>query len=174
MSWIDKELRRRQKQEARQDGRGRGVTSINATDAAAGDAANGIAALWDRLEEANAALPPELQLPRLALSDGRFDEAFANCVVVLMAANGAGIGFTGSAIRYVWPEKRLSKSNNLWIKSQGAAGFAASRRVKTSMPGITMEDAPFDERAVDRILRSMVTNRQVTWRMVTRRRFLFF
>jgi hypothetical protein len=174
MSWIDKELRRRQKQEARQDGRGRGITSINAADSADGEDARGIAALWDRLEAANAALPPELQLPRLTASTGRIPEEFAKCVVVLLAANGAGIGFTGSAIRYVWPEKRLSKSNNLWIKAQGAAGYAASRRIKTSMPGITMEDAPFDERAVDHILRNMVTNRQVTWRMVTRRRFLFF
>lgn len=174
MSWIDKELRRRQKQEARQDGRGRGVTSLQDSDSAAGDDTSSIAALWDRLEEANAALPPELQLPRLTASTERFDESFANCVVVLMAANGAGIGFTGGAIRYVWPEKRLSKSNNLWIKSQGAAGYAVSRRVKTSMPGITMQDAPFDERSVEPILRNMVTNRQVTWRMVTRRRFLFF
>lgn len=133
-----------------------------------------IAALWDRLLEANAALPPELQLQQLSASDRRFDEAFANSVVALMAANGAGIGFTGSAIRYVWPEKRLRKSNNLWIKAQGAAGYAVSRRIKTSMPGITMEDAPFDERSVDRLLRNLVTHRQVTWRMVTRRRFLFF
>ncbi|MEN9630214.1 MAG: hypothetical protein RJA10_3442 [Pseudomonadota bacterium] len=174
MSWIDKELRRRQKQEARQDGHSRGNTSINADDSAQGEDAHGITALWERLEAANAALPPELRLPRLTDSTGRFPEEFANCVVVLRAANGAGIGFTGTAIRYVWPKKRLSKSNNLWIKTQGAAGYAASRRVKTSMPGITMQDAPFDDRSVERIVRSIVTNRQVTWRMVTRRRFLFF
>lgn len=170
MSWIDRELRRRQKQ----DVRGRGSTSAGLTAGSLEDESRGVAALWDRIEQANAGLPAELQLPRLLASTTRMAEEFAGCSVLLKAANGAGIGFTGSAIRYVWPKKRLRKSNNFWIKAHGAGGFVVSRRVKTSMPGITMQDGVFDEGSIERILRCLVTARQVTWRTVTRRRFFFF
>ena len=170
MSWIDRELRRRQKQ----DVRSRGSTSIGAASASMEDESRSIAALWARIEQANAELPPELQLPRLATPAVRLAEEFAACNVLLKAANGAGIGFTGSAIRYVWPKKRLSKSNNFWIKGHVTGGYVVSRRVKTSMPGITMQDGVFDERSIERILRCLVTARQVTSRAVTRRRFFFF
>lgn len=170
MSWIDKELRRRQKQ----DGRGRSTTSSGAASVSPADESRDIAALWDRIEQANAALPPELQLPRLQAPASRMAEEFAACSVLLKASNGAGIGFTGSAIRYVWPRKRLSKSNNFWIKAHGAGGYVVSRRVKTSMPGITMQDGVFNEGSIERVLRCLVTARQVTWRAVTRRRFFFF
>jgi hypothetical protein len=170
MSWIDKEVRRRQRRESQ----GRGNTSIAPSSGGLDIDAKGIAVLWDRIEESNAALPPELRLPRLTASTTKFYDEFSVCVVLLKGDNGAGIGFTGDAIRYIWPVKRQRKSNNLWIKAHGRMGYVVSRRVKTSMPGITMVESAFDERSVDHILKCLVTDRQVTWRSVTRRRFWIF
>jgi hypothetical protein len=170
MSWIDKEVRRRQKR----DSQGRGDTSITPSSGGLNGDAKSIAELWDRLEATNEALPPELKLPRLSASTTKFYNEFSVCAVLLKGSNGAGIGFTGDAIRYIWPVKRLRKSNNLWIKAHGTFGYVVSRRVKTSMPGVTMVEAAFDEQSVDHILKCLVTDRQVTWRTVTRRRFWIF
>ena len=170
MSWIDKELRRRQKP----GGQGASSVSLVSASGAEGGPAKPIAALWDRIEELNQALPPELQLTHQTPGSAHLPDSLNMCQVVLRAGNGAGLGFTGSAIRYAWPKPRATKSHNFWIKCPPGEGFTLSRRIKTSMPGLTMQEARFDERALDHILRCLVTHRLGTWRSVRRRRFWLF
>lgn len=170
MSWIDKEMRRRQ----RLEGQGRsGLSTASAADAQSAEP-DAMAALWARIEQAHAKLPPELQLTRQTPATASLPEALAMCQVVWRAANGAGIGFAGNGIRYAWPKPRLKKSNNFWIRSRPSTGYYLSRRVKSGMPGLTMEESRFDERSVDHVLKCLVTGRQVTWRSVRRRRFWLF
>jgi hypothetical protein len=170
MSWIDKELRRRQK-----PGEHGSSTTSRMSGSDDGDGSTrAIHALWERFEDAHQALPQALQLTHQTPASAHLPDALKMCQVVLRAGNGAGLGFTGSAIRYAWPQPRLSKSHNFWIKCPPGAGFTLSRRIKTSMPGLTMQEGRFDERAVDHILRCLVTNRLVTWRSVSRRRFWLF
>ena len=103
MSWIDKEIRRRDK--AR--------TAAAPSQPSPEQAATRMAALWAELESANDALPPDLRLaadrnPAPAIEGPGFR-------VWLRAPNGAALGFTGEAIRYLWPDANPRRSNNFWI-----------------------------------------------------------
>ena len=170
MSWIDRELRRRQKLEAKQ----RDGNSMPPAAPGAGSTAARIATLWGRFEAANDALPEELRLARKTPANGRFAPEHAMFQVFLQSSNGAGIGFTGDAVRYVWPKPNMKKSNNFWIRCQPEAGYLLGRRVGPSLAEPRIVEREFDERSVDRIMRRLVTAKRVTWRSVRKRRFWLF
>jgi hypothetical protein len=170
MSWIEKELKRRQKAEAKEpDGH-----SIASASPAPSSAIERIKSLWDRFEQCNDALPQELRLQRKTSSTGNLAPEHAMFVVMLRSSNGSGIGFTGDAIRYVWPIPSLKKSNNFWIRARAGAGYVIGRRVGTSLAEPKMNERPFDERAVERIIKCLVTSKRVTWRSIRKRRFWLF
>jgi hypothetical protein len=173
MSWIDKELRRRQMREARPKG-GDENLSVSPETAEAGTDSARIAALWARFEQANAALPAELQLRREGPEQQTYKPERAMFQTLLLAANDAGIGYTGGAIRYFWPRKNMQRSNNFWIRYQADKGAMLSRRQTPSLLRMSMAERRFDERKVEHILRCMVTLQKVNWRSVGKRRFWLF
>jgi hypothetical protein len=170
MSWIDKELRKREKLEARANAR------LESVQAAEGDAAAGarIQALWDLFEATNDALPEKLKLKREAPASDGFSSEHSMFLVVLKAKNGACLGYTGDAIRYIWPQKSLRSSNNFWIRWQPGLGYRLSRRVKPTMFRPSVEERAFRQPAVDHILRCLVIDKRVTFRSVRKRRFWLF
>jgi hypothetical protein len=170
MSWIDKELRKREKLEARAAAR---QDSVLADEDGAPDGAR-IQALWDLFEATNDGLPDKLKLKReVPVSDG-FPSDRSMFLVTLNAKNGACLGYTGDAIRYVWPQKSLRSSNNFWIRWQPGRGYRLSRRVKATAFTPGTQERAFREPAVDHILRCLVTDKRVTFRSVRKRRFWFF
>ena len=87
-----------------------------------------MALLWDRLQAANAALPAELKLAPEAGVPAGLAPAVPEFLSWLRAPNGAGLGWTGIAIRYVWPEKNQRKSYNFWIRWKAGVGYMVSHR----------------------------------------------
>jgi hypothetical protein len=170
MSWIDKELRKREKQEARAQAR------MDSVQAGEGDAADGsrIQALWDLFEATNDALPEKLRLQREVSAGDGFPSERSMFLVMLNAKNGACLGYTGDAIRYLWPHKSARSSNNFWIRWQPGQGYRLSRRVKATALRPGTEERAFREPAVDHILRCLVIDKRVTFRSVRKRRFWLF
>lgn len=167
MSWIEKERKRRQKeaekQAAEQAVRDSGLHV---------DGEHALRALWQRLEAGNAALPPELQLHREEVSTP--PERGPRFLVWLRAPNGAGLGFTGDAVRYVWPERRASSSNNFWIRwNEARAWLEVSQRVSQATPPV-MKDRRFDERRIELLLRGLVRGERVKAASLRKKRFGLF
>jgi hypothetical protein len=176
MTWIDKELRKREKREAREAralAKQTVAPPIDAATAAAAEAAS-IQALWDRLEAMNTELPDKLQLKREIPAADEFPSERSVFLVLLSAKNGAAVGYTGDAIRYIWPQKNLRSSNNFWIRWRPAQGYRVNRRTRPSMLRGETEERGFKESSLDHILRCMVTDRQVKFRTVRKRRFGLF
>ncbi len=155
-SWVDKELKKRS------------AAAPVATAAGAADdgaaAAQQIAALWQRIVDANRALPDELRLEfdehplpaPAALPGPRF-------LAWLRAPNGAALGLTGDAIRYLWPDPAQGKkSHNFWIRATPQRGLVLTRRIGGAMGMPNVTEYRFDERRIDGLLRSLVTGRRVT------------
>lgn len=131
--------------------------------------------LWQRLEETNEALPDELRLPietsGLALSPPG-GPVFTKW---LRAPNGAGLGLTIDAIRYWWPDRSQGKkSHNFWIVWMAGQGLRVRRRISSTSPVPVMTDAAFDDRALQRLLRCLVTGKRVTLRSVRKKRLWIF
>ena len=173
MSWIDKELRRRQQREPRPKAADDG-SSVAPEDAEGASDLARIAALWDRFEQANAALPAELQLRREGPAEQTFRPDRAMFQTLLLATNDAGIGFTGDAIRYFWPRKNPKRSNNFWIRYQPGKGAMLSRRQAPSLVRMSVAEQRFNEGKVEHILRCLVTQKLVSWRSIGKRRFWLF
>jgi hypothetical protein len=176
MTWIDKEMRKREKREAReaQDlARHAAASAIDPAGAAAAEAAS-IRALWQRFEAMNTALPEQLQLKREIPAADEFPSERSVFLVLLNAKNGAAIGHTGDAIRYIWPETNERSSNNFWIRWRPLQGYRLCRRTRPSALRGETEERPFNESSLDHIFRCMVTDRQVTFRTVRKRRFGLF
>jgi len=170
MSWIDKELRRRQKIVVKK----REENSIAPAGPGAGNELERISALWGLFEQANNALPPELRLLRKTPSTNSFAPEHAVFSVLLQSHNGSGIGLTGVAIKYVWPKPGQKKSNNLWIRCQAETGYFLGRRVGGTIAEPNMDERVFNERAVEHIIECLVKARRVSWRSVSKRRFWIF
>ncbi len=167
MSWIDKERKRRQKeaekQAAEQAVRDSGLHV---------DGEHALRALWQRFEAGNAALPAELQLHREEVSMP--PERGPQFRVWLRAPNGAGLGFTGDAVRYVWPERRASSSNNFWIRwNESGARLEVSQRVSSATPPV-MKDRRFDDRRIERVLKGLVQGTRVKASKLRKKRFWLF
>ncbi len=170
MSWIEKELRRRKKMDARS-------TQADAQGPASAGETNvqeRIRSLWMRFESANAQLPAELQLRRQSGDEFKVQLDLRIFQIILRAANGAGLGFTGDAIKYFWPEKNARKSNNLWIRPRPDGTFQIFRRRQQVSLQATGDEATFDEKSIDRIVKCLVTDRRVTWRSARKRSLWLF
>jgi hypothetical protein len=172
MSWIDKELRRRQKADSRKQDKNSVAAPLGP--AGAGTAVLSMAELWEKFEDANNALPPELKLIRQSAASANFSPDRAMYLTLFLAANGAGLGFTGSAVRYFWPKKDAKKSNNFWVRYEPAKGYVLSRRLKPSWIRPNVEESSFNPGMVDHIVKCLVTDTRVTWRAISKRRFWFF
>lgn len=163
MSWVDRELKRRAVSTTT-GGRGGEVGAVEH-----------VQGLWQKLEAANDALPEALRLP--AETEGPMMSPPGGPVFTkwLRAPNGAGLGLTADAIRYTWPERNKGKkSHNFWIVYAPDKGLRVRRRVSSTSPLPVMVEAAFNENAVPRMLRSMVTNKRITVRAVRRKRLFFF
>jgi hypothetical protein len=168
MSWIDRELKRR----------------IAATEKAASrqspafSAADRMRELWNKIELANEGLPAELRLgyesgEKAVNAVPNFLEG-VTFVAWLKAQNGAALGFTGDAIRYVWPKPNPRKSNNFWIRwDTGRECYLISRRVDSLEPG-TIVSSAFDDARIDRMIKYLVLGRRVKPRVVRKKRWWLF
>jgi hypothetical protein len=174
MSWIKKELRKRERLETRAAGQEPGPQDSDPVGEAAALTATKAQALWDRIEATHAALPEPLQLKREVPESHEFPSERAAMLVLLSARNGACIGYTGDAVRYLWPKKNVSQSNNFWIRWRVGKGYVVSRRTRPSLLRSSAEEQAFRDSAVDHILRCLVTERQVKFRSVRKRRFWLF
>jgi hypothetical protein len=178
MSWIQKELRKRERHEARAAARAQAQVQEQRDSELAGETAAAAAAkaqaLWDRFEATNAALPERLQLKREIPGPHEFPSERSVLTVLLCAKNGACIGYSGDAIRYLWPKKNASKSNNFWIRWQAGRGYRISRRTQPSLFRSSSQERAFREASVDHILRCLVTDQQVKFRSVCKRRLGLF
>ena len=114
MSWIEKELRKREKLEARAQAK---QDSLQHGEEEANEHAR-IQTLWALFEATNDALPKKLKLQREVATGEGFSVERSTFLVALNAKNGACLGYTGDAIRYLWPKKSLRSSNNFWIRWQ--------------------------------------------------------
>jgi len=170
MSWIDKELRRRQTAQVKsQTG-----SSVQAEGDAAQTEAERLLALWARFEQAHEALPTELKLTRQTPEDTAFSPDRAMFKVLLLTHNHAGLGLTQDGIRYFWPKGNTRKSNNFWIRYRVGKGYVLSRRVQASWISSAVDERAMNERSVDAVIKALVTGKRVTWRSVRRRRLWLF
>lgn len=162
MSWIDKELKRREKE----------AEPVGRPDAEAPDPARIIGDLWQRLEQANAALPEAL---RLKLERDETPPRMGPYVRIwLRAPNGAALGFAGDAIRYTWPERNARRSRNFWITwNADLERLEISQRIGSATPPV-MRRWRFDARRIEQLLQGLVTSRQVKPRSLRKRRLWLF
>ena len=169
MSWINKELKRRARApEAEPE-----AVAASAQPLAGGEqAVLAIQALWQRLEAANEALPPELKLRRepvtLAPRQGpRFQ-------VWLRAPNGAAIGHAGDSLRYLWPGSQGRRSSNFWIGWDAQAGRLELRQRVTPLPSPVIARHRFDERRTELIVKQLVLGRKLSVRALRKKRLWLF
>ena len=133
MSWIDKELKRRAKAVQAE-------AVVRESEAERRDPSRLMVELWQRFEAANAALPTELRL-RVERVDTPPTQG-PRFQTWLRADNGAGLGFAGDAIRYVWPERNAKKSRNFWIRwNPDRDRPEVMRRVGSATPPLTVSIA---------------------------------
>lgn len=164
MSWIEEELQRREALEARDGTAGRSRPGDQHGQAES----SGIPRLWDRFEAANLALPETLQLRRQARKPGAGPAGMPDFLVWLIAPNGAGLGLTGSGIRYRWPEESRLKSNNFWIHWHPKKGYRLVRRVGPANGAPSMSERRLKDDSVEEMLRCLVTNTRVDYKTVSR------
>jgi hypothetical protein len=171
MSWVEKELKRRNADAARETVAGQ---SRRGDTRGLGDPGK-IAALWERIDAAHAALPAQLQLRKEAGEPAQSLPDAPPFVHWLVAENGASLGLNDEGIRYVWPQVNQRKSNNFWIRWRDGKGYVVTQRVGRGWPGDSkIRERRFDERKVDHLLRCLVTGAHVKPRSITRRRFWLF
>ena len=169
MSWVDKELKRRKKTAVRDTQPGLPLHQPQE----AVDPVEKLRALWQRLEEHNAALPAPLRLRREVPQPGKFAAPGPVFAVALVASNGACLGLTDDGLRYLWPEKAARKSNNFWIRWKAGQGFVINRRVGGSVAGTIEDEHPFNEDSVEHIIKCLVTNARVKSRSLHTGKILF-
>lgn len=172
MSWVDKELKKKQRAAAR--ARGAGPISRTHADAEGHRDPARIRALWERIVQANEALPPELRLRRDGNPMGAAAESGPPFHLWLVAENEAALGFNGEAIRYEWPRIHPRKSNNFWICWTREKGYYLNRRVERLWSSNETEERPFDESRIDHLLKCLVRGERVTTRSLSARRIPFF
>lgn len=165
MSWIDKEIKKRE--HAAQPSNMPAAATIVSE-------AEHMAALWNKLESANHALPPELRLkadfnlPAIAAQD------VPNFLVWFKAPNGAGLGFTGEAIRYVWPQRNDRSSYNFWVRWTPDRGYVLARRIVSSISGPKIVERRFNDLRSEHMIKCLVTGARITPRSVRKKRLWVF
>lgn len=174
MAWTDKELKKRSAHAARESTSGANTGTSKSAGSDSDLEANRIAALWDKFEAANKALPQGLQLqPQLDKPDHAVPgkPPFRQW---LTTPNGAGLGFNGEGIRYYWPQASKSKSNNFWIRWEAGLGYVICRRVGMSAASPRTEKLRFKEACIDRMLKCLVTGVRIKPSAIRMRRFWVF
>ena len=138
------------------------------------DEGTGMASLWEKFEALNNALPEKLKLRR----DVDRNEGFVPNVppfhVWLMASNGAGLGFTGEGIRYVWPDESRGRSHNFWIRWDAEQGYQLSQRLGWSWSGASIKECKFNEDTVDHMIKCLVVGVRIKSKTVCKRRRWWF
>jgi len=167
MSWVDKELQRRETKPvaATKLRAGRGADSQMPSESAA------MQTLWHKIEALNQALPEALRLRADAqTADGLLFNAPA-FRLWLMAPDGAGLGFTGEGVRYFWPVPSRRRSHNFWIRWPDERGYRMTQRLGWAVTGASAVEAPFNEAKLDHIIQCLVQGRRVRFRAVRVRRW---
>ncbi len=167
MSWIEKERKRRQREAEKS-----AAVQAAADSGLDVDGEHAMRALWQRFEAGNAALPPELQLLREEVT--YVPERGPRFLAWLRAPNGAALGFTGDAVRYVWPERNASRSHNFWIRwNNDERWLEVSQRVSSATPPV-MRDYRFDDSRIEQVLKGLVQGQRVKAAKLRKRRFWLF
>ena len=165
MSWIDKEVKKRERQVRKSQPPSRMDTASEAVK---------MAELWSIVQAANDALPPDLKL------QGAFDPSLNALpgapifIAGLRAPNGAGLGFTGDAVRYTWPERSQRVSHNFWIRWKAGGGYTSTQRAKPSATAPKTSDRTFDPARVEYLIKCLVLGIRVTPRAIRKRRLWIF
>ena len=168
MSWIQKELKRRQRKPAAPPATVAGEASAEAQ--RAGEEA--MAALWQRLEAFNDALPEELKLRRETVTETPLQgPAFR---VWLRSHQGASLGYTGDGVRYNWPGPSGRRSHNFWIGWDAQAGRLELRQRISPMPSPVIARHCFDERRTELIIKRLVLGQRVAVRALRKKRLWLF
>jgi hypothetical protein len=165
MSWIDKELKRREVKPAAAPT----VRGGSGTDSQTQDDTAAMQRLWDKIEALNAALPEPLRLrsvPNHKDGGPLNTPAFR---VWLVAEGGAGLGFNGDGMRYFWPVAGRRRSHNFWVRWHASKGYTVTQRLGSSWGGASVAEAPFKAGSVDHIIRCLVQGRCVSFRSVKAR-----
>jgi hypothetical protein len=172
MSWIAREEKKRQRHAARLASRPSTTGRADLDSAVGLDGEQAMRQLWEQLESANSALPAALRLQREpVVLQPRQGPRFQ---VWLKAPNGAALGFSGDAVRYVWPQKNARRSHNFWIRFNHESGWhEVNQRVSSAVPPV-MQSWRFDEGRVERLIQALVTGRRVKARSLRKRRFWLF
>lgn len=167
MSWIDKELKRRAATP---------VASVKARAASGSDSqmpgdSAAMQRLWEKIEAMNQALPEPLRL-RVDLNQQQDGLLFNTPAfrLWLMAPDGAGLGFSGEGVRYLWPVPSQGRSHNFWIRWHEKQGLRVTQRLGWSWTGASAVEAPFNEAKLDHIIRCLVQGRRARFQAVRVRR----
>ena len=129
-------------------------------------------ALWQRLETANDALPPELKLRREPVTQApRQGPRFQ---VWLRAPNGAAIGHAGDALRYLWPGSPGRRSSNFWIGWDAEAGTPGTAPTGVAAAFAGDRAARFDERHTELIVKRLVLGKKLSVRALRKKRLGLF
>jgi hypothetical protein len=166
-SWIKKELKKR-------DALARRAGQATAPAALVDSEPERMAALWQRIEEAKRALPEALQLRPAGSAPVMGGPDPPRFRVWFDAAQGAGLGFTGDAVRYTWPQQNARVSRNFWLRWSTRQGYVVVRRINTRVAGLEMIEERMDERAVAHLIKCLVTGKRVTPRSMRVKRFGLF
>ena len=162
MSWIDKELKRREATVVAPDK----ARAVGNNDLQQPDATAVMQALWDKINALNQALPEAL---RLRADPHRQDGLLFNTPAFqmwLVAPNGAGLGFTGEGVRYAWPLLSRGRSHNFWIRWHANQGLRVTQRLGWSWTGASADEAGFNEASLDHIVQCLVQGRRARFRAV--------
>lgn len=162
MSWIERELKKR---EAKPEAAAKARAAVG-TDAQVPGQTDAMQVLWDKIEALNQALPDSL---RLRPDPHRQDGLLFNTPAFrlwLMAPNGAGLGFTGEGVRYLWPVLSRGRSHNFWIRWHAGHGYRVTQRLGWSWMGASVVEAPFDETKLDHIIQCLVQGKRARFRKV--------
>ena len=164
MSWIEKELKKRTAE-----------TKPSAlSQASLALEPERIQDLWSRFQAANRALPNELQLPIDKMRRLESSAEESNILEWLQAPNGAALGFSGIAVRYVWPERSQRKSKNFWIRwNVEQQGYVLRQRVSSSATPLFSE-YNFNDRYSEYMIKCLVQGERIKLKSVSKKRFWLF
>ncbi|MDE2371455.1 MAG: hypothetical protein KGN16_20975 [Burkholderiales bacterium] len=161
MPWTDRELKRRAERPRATASPGLAADSESAR----------MRSLWGRLKACNAALPQELRLTIDAVAPAVASAQEIGFIEWMKAPAGAALGYTGHAIRYLWPEPGLQRSNNFWIRwNDQRQRYVLLHRTDAALPP-TVAEYRFDERRAGYMLKRLVQGRRIRARSL-RSKFL--
>jgi hypothetical protein len=130
--------------------------------------------LWTNIQAINGTLPAELQLRMESTPPAAASPEDGNIREWLKAPNGAALGFVGTAVRYVWPERRKKGSNNFWLLwNESQQKYMLQQRVNASVPPAVAE---YKAASIDteKIVKCLVLGKRIKPKSVRARRFWLF